>query len=121
MVMARDDTASPIERVELVDEEHVVAHGTASTVWFVRVKDAWVPAAQVEGAVVEALDAGPGMVWRRRIELSLSRGTRVLRVESSPLTQRRSPLEYLERGAKKARKQHRVEYRVGPRSTLERA
>ncbi len=109
-----------LERVELEDAEYVVARGTASVTWFVRVRDAWVAAAQCEGALVESLDAAPRMVWRRRVELRLPRGTRLVRIESAPLPRQRSPLEYLERGSKSARKQRRTEYRVGARGTLER-
>lgn len=104
--------------VELVEGEHIVAHGSAGTTWWVRVNDAWAAAATVVGALVTSLDPGPGTVWSRRVELRLVPGTRLLRVESRPLLQRKTPLEYLARQPTASRKLRRVEFLVGPGGRL---
>ena len=43
-------SGAALERVELIDEEHIVPRGTRTIIWLVRVHDAWVPASQVSGA-----------------------------------------------------------------------
>jgi hypothetical protein len=117
--LTENEAASgPVERVVVQDAEHIVTRGVASTTWYVRVNDAWVVAAKSEGANTESLDATPGTVWRRHVEMMLPRGTRLLRVESAPRPVQKSPLEYLEGSSAVGRKQRRVEYRVGPRGTL---
>jgi hypothetical protein len=70
-------------------------------------------------ARVEQLDAGPGTVWERRIELDVESGTLLERLTASPVTERDEPLAYLERDRPRARwRKQRVEYRVGPRGEL---
>lgn len=85
--------------IELVDEEYVVARGTAEVHWFVRVNDAWQHAASCAGAREERLDPAPGVVYRTRVLLDVPQGTRLLRVESKPGAPRRETiLEHLRRG-----------------------
>lgn len=105
-------------RVILEDSEFVVPHGARETTWFVRVRDAWVAAHATEGAVSERLEAGPGTVWRRRLELDLPAGARLMRVESSPNLQRKTPLEYLAGGSKSGRKVLRREFLVTAKGEL---
>ena len=105
-------------RIILEDSEFVVPHGARETTWFVRVRDAWVAAHATEGAVSERLEAGPGTVWRQRIELELSVGARLMRVESSPNMQRKTPLEYLARGPSSGRKVLRREFHVTAKGEL---
>ncbi|MGC4089120.1 MAG: hypothetical protein QM756_14795 [Polyangiaceae bacterium] len=100
-------------RVVLEDSEHVVERGARETTWFVRVRDAWVAAARVEGAETERLEARPGTVWRQHIELQLEPGTRLMCVESAPRDQRKTPLEYLRQGPSTGRKLRRREFRLG--------
>jgi hypothetical protein len=107
-------TSTDLVHVEVVDEEQIVPHGSAGTTWWVRVHDAWSAAAALPGASVTSLDPGPGTVWRRQIELNLPRGTRLLRVESAPLVERRTPLEYLARKPTAARKVRKTEFWAGP-------
>ncbi len=78
------ESAALPERVEVVDEECVVDHGTRRVSWFARVGDTWQRCASISGATVTRLDAGPGTVWRTRIEIVLSRGTRLKRQVLSP-------------------------------------
>ncbi|MFZ5890606.1 MAG: hypothetical protein ACOY0T_06005 [Myxococcota bacterium] len=99
-------------RIVLEDAEFVVPRGSRETTWFVRVRDAWVAAHAVEGAEVERLEAGPGTVWRQSIVLDLPAGTRFLRVETAPNSQRKTPLEYLARGPTQARTVLRHEFRL---------
>lgn len=105
--------APPHERVELCEEEHVVPRGFATTHWWVRQGDAWTSAARVPGAEVDDIAGGPGVVWRRRIQLSLARGTRLQCVRSAPLTLGKSPLAYLESKPFSSRRVIRTLYRVG--------
>jgi hypothetical protein len=94
-----------------MEDEHIVPHGSAETTWWVRVNESWAAAATL--GEVTSLDPGPGTVWRRRVELRLAGGTRLLRVESRPLIQHKTPLEFLARQPTTARKLRRVEFVVG--------
>lgn len=118
--MSAAPTSSDLVQVELVEDEQIVPHGSAGTTWWVRVQDAWAAASALPGAVVTSLDPGPGTVWRRQLELTLPRGTRLLRVEAAPLVERRTPLEYLARKPTAARKVRKIEYLVGSGGRLTR-
>ena len=111
---------APTQIVEVIDEERVVARGTAQVNWFVRDNDAWVHVSSWPGARSERLAAGAGTVWQSRTELDLARGARLMRVESRPSDYSRdSPLEYLTRGApSKSRKLRRNYYLVGRQGDL---
>ncbi|HLV67378.1 MAG TPA: hypothetical protein VKY73_16265 [Polyangiaceae bacterium] len=109
---------APLERVALVEGEHVVARGTVEVGWLLPVGDGWLPVARAPGARVQSLESGPGTVWQRVVELELPRGTRLVRVESRPRSVRRTPLEHLARGAGPARRVIRQAYEVGLRGTL---
>ncbi|HLV67339.1 MAG TPA: hypothetical protein VKY73_16065 [Polyangiaceae bacterium] len=104
---------APLERVELVEGEHIVARGSVEVAWLVAVRDGWLPAARAPGARVQTLPSGPGTVWQRVVELELPRGTRLVRVESRPRSVQRTPLEHLQRGAGPARRVLRRSYQVG--------
>lgn len=106
-------------RITIEDSEHVVPHGARSTTWLVRVRDGWVAARQMEGAFVERLEAGPGTVWRQSITLELAVGSRLLRIDSAPRSQRKTPLEYLEsRAVPAARAVVRREFRLSAEGEL---
>jgi hypothetical protein len=109
------------ERVELIDEESVVDHGTRRVTWFVRVGDTWQRCASVAGAKLEQLSAGPGTVWQTRIELELPRGTAVMRRVLSPTAPRpRDALSYLTRQASTtSQRVSHTYYKVRRRGTLE--
>lgn len=106
-------------QVQLHESEQIVARGVSVTRWLVRIEDAWVPASDFPGARVERLDAEPGVVWHREVQLELPRGTPLLRVSSAPRAVSRTPLDYLERGGGTPRRTSRTQYRVGPGGTLE--
>lgn len=113
---------SPLELVEVVDEERIVERGTAEITWFARVNDAWVHVSQWPGARSERLSAGAGTVWQSRTELDMPRGARLMRVESRPQAYTRldNPLDYLTRGSPaKSRKTRRNYYRVARAGSLE--
>lgn len=113
--------SSPLERVELVEEEYVAARGTAVVRWFVRKNDGWVRAGTLPGARSERLESGAGIVWRTRVELELARDTRLLRVEARPDPRPQSTLSHLMRARPgKTARTLRAEYRVGVRGSLER-
>lgn len=106
-------------RITLEESERVVPYGARATTWFVRVRDAWVSVRAAEGACVERLDAGPGTVWRQCITLELSTESRLMRVESAPRNQRKTPLEYLEaRAVPAARTVTRREFRLSAEGQL---
>jgi hypothetical protein len=94
---------APRERVVLVNEEFVGERGSVKVTWLVAHNDGFVAAADSPGASSERLDAGPGVVWRTRIELELARGTSLIRVETRPGAQRGSTLAHLTGGARSER------------------
>jgi hypothetical protein len=109
----------PRELVVLVDEEFVGERGNVKVVWLVAHNDGFIPARQSVGARNERLDAGPGVVWRSRIEIELARGAPVVRVETRPGARRGSTLEHLTGGAKSGRSRTvRKRFVVGPRGEL---
>jgi hypothetical protein len=108
----------PRETVELTESEHVVPRGSARTKWFVRVRDGWTAAGAMPGARVEAVSPGPGMVWTRRIQLELARGTLLMQIVSAPQPVRRTPLEFLESSTTSRRRVLRTLHRVGRAGTL---
>jgi hypothetical protein len=110
---------SPLS-IELFEEEFVVARGTAEVHWFVRKNDAWVHCASYPGASSTQLDATPGTVYRRRVELELPRGTRLMRVESRPQrAARKSAVEHLLRPRTSVERETRRSYfSVGARGAL---
>lgn len=110
----------PIERVELTSSESVTERGTARVTWRVQQGDAWSGAAEMPGATLERLDAGPGTVWETRILLELPRGTLVERIESRPAPyQHRGVLDYLSREARlPPRRVRHTLFRVGRRGEL---
>ena len=110
---ARGSGPPPKERVELYEEEHVVPRGFATAHWLVRDGDVWTPAVRIAGAQVEDITGGPGVVWRRRIQLALSRGAELECVRSAPLTVGKSPLAYLESKPFSSRRVTRKRFRVG--------
>lgn len=92
-------------RVHVIDEASVVPHGERVRVWWVRLNEGWVraaehPDAEVEHASSEGDDAPcpPGTIWTRKVELVLARGTLLRCHISEPAPERLEPLEYLQRG-----------------------
>jgi hypothetical protein len=79
-----------------------------------------VAATQWPQAEVDDRDAGPGIVWERRVSLLLPVGTVLLRLETRPSrAPARSPLDYLTRELKTAERQTlRTRWIVGPRGSL---
>jgi hypothetical protein len=112
------DSAATLENVELTEEEYIVPRGTCTVVWLMRVRDAWVPVREVAGATTTRLDAGVGCVFRRLVQLTVPRDTRMLRVESRPAIQHQSPIDYLSRGPARRRSQKKTEFRVGKSGEL---
>jgi len=114
-------TSPPLERLSLLEEEHVQARGTSRTSWRVAKNDGWIRPNAVPGARVERLETAPGIVYRTRIELELPRGTRLLRVELRSEPEAASTFEHLTGTTRGARKRTRTsEYRVGAGGTLDR-
>ncbi|MCC6904131.1 MAG: hypothetical protein IT377_34505 [Polyangiaceae bacterium] len=82
--------------VQLFESETIVGRGRRKVTYLVRVNDAWVAASVHPGAVIERLSAAPGTVWEHRLELLLPVGSRLCRVESTPLAEpARDALAYL--------------------------
>jgi len=85
-------------RVELVESEAVVARGVRCVRWRLLSEGRGSDVASLPGARVESLPSSPGVVWQRRIELSLPVGARLEREVTSPGEQRRiEVLEHLGR------------------------
>lgn len=106
-------------RVHVVDEASVVPHGERVRVWWVRLNDGWVRAAEHPDAEVESLSSEddvscpPGIIWTRNVELMLARGTWLRCHISEPAPERLNPIEYLQRGKTGvARARRELWYRV---------
>jgi hypothetical protein len=109
----------PRELVVLVNEEFVGEHGPVKVVWHVRHNDGFVSASESPGARSERLKAGPRVVWRSRVEVELTRGTTVIRVETRSGAARGSTLAHLTGVAKSSRPSVvRTRFVVGPRGAL---
>ncbi|MEZ4225456.1 MAG: hypothetical protein R3B13_31175 [Polyangiaceae bacterium] len=109
-------------RVSVEVEEHGVirGRGVQTVTWLVKRGDLWCKAAEYPDAVVSQLDAGPGSIWQRRIELTLAVGTPLERVVAHPKADEpRDVLAHLERGRRQARVLTRTRYEVGPRGQIQ--
>lgn len=85
-----------VHTIEVEAFEAIVPGGVRRVTWLVESDDEWRLASEQPGASVEARDAGPGMVWVRRVTLPLPPGARLARVESEPeRVVHRDPLAYL--------------------------
>ena len=103
----------------LIDEEFVAGRGSVAVVWLVERNRGWMRAASAPGARSERLAAGPGTVWRSRIEIELARGTRLVRVETRPGARSASTLEHLVGSrARSTRRVTRTPYRVARAGAL---
>jgi hypothetical protein len=99
--------------IEVEAFEAIVPGGVRRVTWLVESDDEWRLASELPGASVEARDAGPGMVWVRRVTLALPPGARLARVESEPeRAVHRDPLTYLfspdQRRGRQTRRSHFV-------------
>jgi hypothetical protein len=103
--------------------EAVARGGTRRVSWHVAQGEHWLAAANYPGARVALEDRSPGVVWQRRVVLSLPTGARLMRVESQPGSEvQRDPLAYLWKGARAApQKVQRSYFSVGPKGSLVRA
>lgn len=94
-------------RVSLAEEATIVERGERRRKWFIRHQGDWLRVAEHPDATLEADDddssrCPPGVVWQRRYELKLKRGTRLMAVSSFPKAGGNSTLWYLNHGVVKA-------------------
>jgi hypothetical protein len=103
--------------------EAVVQGGTRRVSWHVAQGTRWLAAASYPGARVDLGDRSRGVVWLRRVVLSLPTGAKLMRVESQPGgTVQSDPLAYLWKAGRSApQKVQRSYFSVGPRGSLVRA
>lgn len=110
-------------QIELQNLEAIADGGVRRVSWLVAADERWLAAASYPGARVEFAEGRPGVVWRRRVQLCLPTGARLMRVESRP--QRggpKDPLAYLWRAPKSSSEQVvRSYFRVGGAGQLERS
>jgi hypothetical protein len=102
-----------VHSIEVEAFEAIVPGGVRRVTWLVESDDEWRLASELPGASVEARDAGPGMVWVRRVTLALPPGARLARIESEPeRAVHRDPLTYLfspdQRRGRQTRRSHFV-------------
>jgi len=98
-----------VHTIEVEAFEAIVPGGVRRVTWLVESDGEWHLASESPGASVEARDAGPGMVWVRRVKVPLPPGARLARVESTPeRAAPRDPLAYLlgpeQRGGRQTRR-----------------
>jgi hypothetical protein len=111
-------------RIELLNLESIATGGVRRVTWHVAQDDErWLAAASYPGASVDFAESTPGVVWRRRVQLRLPTGTRLMRVESRPQRSVQSdPLAYLWKAPKAGSEQVlRSYFRVGRTGQLERS
>jgi hypothetical protein len=104
--------------------EAVAQGGTRRVSWHVAQGARWLAAANYPGARVDLGDRSPGVVWLRRVVLSLPTGAKLMREESLPggSAVQRDPLAYLWKAGRSApQKVQRSYFSVGPRGSLVRA
>lgn len=96
--------------------------GHVKTTWTIKQGEEWILASQYPGAQTEMMDAGPGTVWERYLELEVPVGALVVRTNSAPgQGPRRDVLSYLTRETREvARRVVRQFYRVAPNGDLTR-
>lgn len=113
---------TPLHDIELITFESIVAGGVERLTWLIETGPDWTVAGDVPGARVEQLDTPPGVVWRRKVVVSLAQGTRLMRVQSRPHRgPPRDPLAYLlAPRQEKGRETHRSGFVVGPGGALRR-
>ena len=99
--------------LELDTFEVVVPGGVRRVTWLVLQDGTWTMASEVPGARVELRDAGPKVVWRRHVSLTLPVGSHLSRVESAPKrAPPRDPLAYLLAPKRDATRETRRSYFV---------
>ena len=109
--------------IELETFESVADGGTRRVSWHVAEGERWLAAVNYPGARAELCERTPGVVWRRRVVLSLPTGARLMRVEALPGgVVQRDPLSYLWKAGRAAPQTlQRSYFSVGPRGSLVRA
>ena len=109
--------------IELENLEAIADGGVRRVTWHVAQDRRWLAAASYPGARVSFADASPGVVWLRRVQLSLQTGTRLMRVESRRQRNvQQDPLAYLWQAPKAgAERVQRSYFCVGGAGRLERA
>src|SRR5689334_20587235 len=91
---------SPLFWVEVLDGERIAPRGPQRTQWFVRHNDGWMAAQRLPSALCEKQDSAPGTVWQIRVQLRLSIGTALMRVDTQPAAHRsRDAFAHLTRAA----------------------
>ena len=105
-------------RIELECFEVVRAGGARRVSWLIEQAGDWTSVAEL-GQPLPDDERPPGTVWRRRYVISLSRGTRLMRVESGPANDvRRDPMDYLLSTRKSSQRTLRSYFSVGERGQL---
>lgn len=110
-------------QIELENLEAIAAGGVRRVTWHVAQDRRWLAATSYPGARVSLAESSPGVVWQRRVLLSLQTGTRLMRVESRPQRDvQQDPLAYLWKAPRAATERVvRSYFRVGAAGRLERA
>jgi hypothetical protein len=110
-------------QIEVANLEAIADGGVRRVIWHIAQDRRWLAAVSYPGARVSFADGAPGVVWRRRVLLSLRTGTRLMRVESRPQRNvQQDPLAYLWRSAKAGSERVvRSYFRVSQAGRLERA
>ena len=109
--------------IELQNLEAIADGGVRRVIWHVAQDKRWLAAVSYPGARVSFTEGSPGVVWQRRVLLSLQAGTRLMRVESRPQRSiQQDPLAYLWKAPKSGSERVlRSYFRVGQAGRLERA
>jgi hypothetical protein len=77
-------SAAPTQELTLEAFESIVPGGVRRVTWLIETDEDWTVIGELPNARVEQLDCGPGVVWRRRVVITVPVGARLMRVESVP-------------------------------------
>jgi hypothetical protein len=106
-------------RIQLECFEVIGERGPRRVSWQIERAGDWTPVSDLGEALPDGDERPPGTVWRRSYVISLSEGTRLMRVETGPASDvRRDPMDYLLSARKYPRRTLRNYFRVGERGQL---
>ena len=110
-----------LHAIELIEFEKVVPRGVSKQTWAVRLGGQWVQAAKVPGATIVGSPGRVGVVWERRVQLTLATGTSLRSTTEDPqLARHKDVFSIITVDPRATTRVRRVEYRLSTTGTLDR-